>query len=66
MVIYDGAGRRCGSGPRPGFRRWWLAQGLKSGDRVLELGSYQAAVLHEVVGPTGRAVTVGIDPEIVE
>ncbi|ACU77766.1 protein-L-isoaspartate(D-aspartate)O-methyltransferase [Catenulispora acidiphila DSM 44928] len=39
---------------------------LQSGDRVLEIGSggYQAALLAEVVGRTGRVVTLDIDPDI--
>jgi protein-L-isoaspartate(D-aspartate) O-methyltransferase len=41
---------------------------LGRGDRVLEIGTgsgYNAAVMAEVVGPTGQVVSVDIDPELV-
>lgn len=41
---------------------------LKSGDRVLEVGSggYNAALIQEVVGPTGSVTTIDIDPEVTD
>ncbi|MGW0802825.1 methyltransferase, FxLD system [Nonomuraea sp. NPDC002799] len=41
---------------------------LKPGDRVLEVGSggYNAALIREVVGPTGSVTTVDIDPEVTD
>ncbi|MER7129293.1 methyltransferase, FxLD system [Streptosporangium saharense] len=40
--------------------------GLKAGDRVMEIGSggYNAALIRELVGPTGSVTTVDIDPDI--
>ena len=41
----------------------------RRGDRVLEVGSgsgYQAAILSEVVGPTGKIITTEIIPELFE
>ncbi|MCG5220591.1 methyltransferase, FxLD system [Streptosporangium sp. KLBMP 9127] len=39
---------------------------IKPGDRVLEVGSggYNAALIREVVGPTGSVTTIDIDPEV--
>lgn len=41
---------------------------VRPGDRVLEVGSggYNAALLAELVGPTGTVVSVDIDPEVVD
>ncbi|WEH31954.1 methyltransferase, FxLD system [Streptomyces sp. AM 4-1-1] len=41
---------------------------VEPGMRVLEVGSggYNAALLQELVGPSGKVVSVDIDPEIVE
>jgi len=42
--------------------------GIERGDRVVEYGSggYNAALLAELVGPTGRVTTVDIDPEVTD
>ncbi|MEV6984695.1 methyltransferase, FxLD system [Sphaerisporangium sp. NPDC051017] len=39
---------------------------LKPGDRVMEIGSggYNAALIREIVGPSGSVTSVDIDPEI--
>ncbi|GAA3761995.1 methyltransferase, FxLD system [Salinactinospora qingdaonensis] len=41
---------------------------IRPGMRVLEIGSggYNAALIRELVGPTGRVVTLDIDPAVVE
>lgn len=41
---------------------------LKPGDRVLEVGSggYNAALIREVVGPTGSVTTIDIDAEVTD
>jgi protein-L-isoaspartate(D-aspartate) O-methyltransferase len=41
---------------------------LQPGHRVLEIGSggYNAALIAELVGPTGRVITVDIDPEVTQ
>lgn len=40
--------------------------GLQAGDRVMEVGSggYNAALIREIVGPSGSVTTVDIDPDI--
>ena len=43
--------------------------GLRPGHRVLEIGAgtgYNAAVMQEIVGPTGRIVTVDIQPDVAQ
>ncbi len=42
--------------------------GIGRGERVVEYGSggYNAALLAELVGPTGRVTTVDIDPEVTD
>lgn len=45
------------------------ALGAKQGNKILEVGAgsgYQAAILSEIVGPTGKIITTEIIPELFE
>ncbi|MFB7353459.1 methyltransferase, FxLD system [Streptomyces gardneri] len=53
----------------PQIQAFQLEQGhVKPGNRVLEIGSggYNAALIREVVGPTGQVTTMDIDKDVTE
>ncbi|MFJ7589543.1 methyltransferase, FxLD system [Streptomyces sp. NPDC097617] len=56
----------CASGPS--IVAMMLAQlDVREGDRILEIGAgtgYNAALLDELTGPTGKVTTVDIDPDV--
>jgi protein-L-isoaspartate(D-aspartate) O-methyltransferase len=63
----DPSGKIISSVSAPWVHAYAIEQaGLRPGARVLEVGSggYQAALLAEVVGPTGHVVTLDIDADI--
>lgn len=64
----DGQGKAVSSVSAPWVQALMLERaGLSEGDRVLEIGSggYNAALLAEMVGPSGHVVSVDIDPEVI-
>jgi protein-L-isoaspartate(D-aspartate) O-methyltransferase len=65
----DDEGRPISSSSQPTIMAIMLEQlGLAPGQRVLEIGAgtgYNAALLAQVVGPTGTVVSVDIDPDVV-
>jgi protein-L-isoaspartate(D-aspartate) O-methyltransferase len=65
----DVEGRPISSSSQPSIMALMLDQlGLRRGQRVLEVGAgtgYNAALVAELVGRTGRVVTVDIDAEVV-
>ncbi|WP_155359055.1 methyltransferase, FxLD system [Acrocarpospora macrocephala] len=65
----DERGVSTSSVSAPWLQAMMLGQaGLKPGDRVLEVGSggYNAALIREVVGPSGSVTTIDIDAEITD
>ncbi|HEY3248309.1 MAG TPA: methyltransferase domain-containing protein, partial [bacterium] len=58
------------SSSQPGIMAVMLEQlALRPGLRVLEIGAgtgYNAAILHELVGPSGKVVTVDIQPDVAQ
>lgn len=65
----DAMGVTTSSVSAPWLQAAMLEQaGLEAGMRCLEIGSggYNAALMAELVGPTGAVTTVDIDPDIVE
>ncbi|HZR50630.1 MAG TPA: methyltransferase domain-containing protein [Streptosporangiaceae bacterium] len=66
----DAAGMPVSSSSQPAIMAIMLAQlGLSPGHRVLEIGAgtgYNAALISEIAGPSGRVVSVDIDPEVAE
>lgn len=44
-----------------------LQAGVRAGHRVLEIGSggYNAALIREIVGPTGSVTSIDIDPDVI-
>lgn len=64
----DGRGMPVSSSSQPSIMAAMLdALALEPGHRVLEVGSgtgYNAALLAHVVGPSGRVVSVELDPEL--
>lgn len=69
VIKRDSAGRTMSCLSAAHIQAVMLEQAeVRPGMRVLEVGSggYNAAVLQELVGPTGRVASVDIDSEIVE
>jgi protein-L-isoaspartate(D-aspartate) O-methyltransferase len=65
----DEAGQPISSSSQPAIMAIMLDQlGLAPGQRVLEIGAgtgYNAALISQIVGPTGQVTSVDIDPELV-
>jgi protein-L-isoaspartate(D-aspartate) O-methyltransferase len=62
-------GRAMSSISAPSIQAFMIEQAqLRPGMRVLEIGSggVNAAYLAEIVGPTGRVITVDIDPDVTD
>ncbi|MEV6980956.1 methyltransferase, FxLD system [Sphaerisporangium sp. NPDC051017] len=69
VTKYNDRGVTVSSVSAPWLQAMMLGQAeLKPGDRVLEVGSggYNAALIREVVGPTGSVTTIDIDAEITD
>jgi protein-L-isoaspartate(D-aspartate) O-methyltransferase len=67
VLKQDTAGVAQSSVSAPALVAMMLEQAVvRPGDRVLEIGSggYNAALLAELVGPSGAVTTVDIDPEV--
>lgn len=65
----DGRGVSVSSVSAPQIQAMMLEQArIEPGMRVLEIGSggYNAALISELVGPTGHVVSMDIDPEVTE
>lgn len=66
----DAAGMPVSSSSQPAIMAIMLAQlGLSPGHRVLEIGAgtgYNAALISEITRPSGRVVSVDIDPEVAQ
>jgi protein-L-isoaspartate(D-aspartate) O-methyltransferase len=66
----DNAGAALSSASAPGVVASMLEQlDVQPGDRILEIGAgtgYNAALLAELAGPTGRVVTLDIDADVVD
>lgn len=65
----DSAGAIISSTSAPFIQARMIEQGdIRPGMTVLEIGSggYNAALLAEVVGPSGRVISVDIDPEVTD
>ncbi|WP_051415639.1 methyltransferase, FxLD system [Nocardiopsis sp. CNT312] len=65
----DGSGVQLSSVSAPQIQAMMLEQArLRPGHRVLEIGSggYNAALIAEIVGPSGEVTTVDIDPEVTD
>lgn len=69
VTKYDEHGVATSSVSAPQVQAMMLQQaGLEPGHRVLEIGSggYNAALIAELVGPSGEVTTVDIDPQVTE
>ncbi|OHV63460.1 methyltransferase, FxLD system [Pseudofrankia sp. BMG5.36] len=69
LVRRDAAGSLVSTVSAPHIQAMMLGQAqVRPGMRVLEVGSggYDAALLAELVGPSGAVTTVDIDPEVVD
>ncbi|WP_423464285.1 methyltransferase, FxLD system [Promicromonospora sp. MS192] len=69
LTRHDATGRATSSVSAPWLQARMLHQAeIEPGMRVLEVGSggYNAALIAELVGPTGYVVTVDIDPVVIE
>ncbi|HXF81678.1 MAG TPA: methyltransferase domain-containing protein, partial [bacterium] len=68
VTHWDASGLPSSSSSQPGMMAIMLEQlDLRAGHRVLEIGAgtgYNAAVMREIVGPSGRVVTLDIQPEV--
>ncbi|MFC9691307.1 methyltransferase, FxLD system [Kribbella sp. NPDC056951] len=68
LMKRDAEGMVISSVSQPSIIAVMLEQAaIRPGDHVLEIGSggYNAALLRELTGPTGRVTTVDIDPDVV-
>ncbi|WP_197034664.1 methyltransferase, FxLD system [Glycomyces sp. NRRL B-16210] len=68
IMLYDADGVPISSVSAPWLQAMMLQQAqLRRGMRVLEIGSggYNAALIAELVGPTGSVVTLDIDPDVI-
>ncbi|MFC7328204.1 methyltransferase domain-containing protein [Marinactinospora rubrisoli] len=66
----DGPGRPTSSSSKPSVMAAMLeAADVRKGDRILEVGAatgYNAAVLCELVGPSGAVTTIEVDPGLAD
>ena len=70
VTRWEPDGLPSSSSSQPGIMAIMLEQlDLRPGHRVLEIGAgtgYNAAVMREIVGPSGRIVTVDIQPDVAQ
>ncbi|MCC8250535.1 methyltransferase domain-containing protein [Saccharothrix luteola] len=67
LTKWNDEGEAVSTGSAPHIRAMMLEPAdIQPGMRVLEIGSggYNAALIAELVGPTGQVITVDIDPEV--